>query len=92
MPRRRAGGRPTRPRASLQALLDALDADRREAFVLTQLVGLSYAEAAEVAAARSARSGRGWPGPADLVDAFGGRRDSATTNGLAVAADPSSPE
>lgn len=29
-------------------LLDALDADRREAFVLTQLVGLSYEEAAEV--------------------------------------------
>jgi RNA polymerase sigma-70 factor (ECF subfamily) len=30
-------------------LLDRLDADRREAFVLTQLLGLSYAEAAEVA-------------------------------------------
>ena len=29
-------------------LLDVLDHDRREAFVLTQLVGLSYAEAAEV--------------------------------------------
>jgi RNA polymerase sigma-70 factor (ECF subfamily) len=29
-------------------LLDDLDPDRREAFVLTQLVGLSYAEAADV--------------------------------------------
>jgi RNA polymerase sigma-70 factor (ECF subfamily) len=33
---------------TLRALLDCLDADRREAFVLTQLVGLSYAEAADV--------------------------------------------
>src|SRR5581483_9417428 len=32
---------------ALTDLLDALDADRREAFVLTQLVGLSYAEAAD---------------------------------------------
>jgi RNA polymerase sigma-70 factor (ECF subfamily) len=30
-------------------LLDRLDPDRREAFVLTQLLGLPYAEAAEVA-------------------------------------------
>ena len=30
-------------------LLARLDADRREAFVLTQLLGLSYAEAADVA-------------------------------------------
>ena len=29
-------------------LLDVLDPDRREAFVLTQLVGLSYEEAAAV--------------------------------------------
>jgi RNA polymerase sigma-70 factor (ECF subfamily) len=34
---------------ALRALLAGLDAARREAFVLTQLVGLSYAEAAEVA-------------------------------------------
>jgi len=34
---------------ALRALLAGLDATRREAFVLTQLVGLSYAEAAEVA-------------------------------------------
>jgi RNA polymerase sigma-70 factor, ECF subfamily len=33
---------------SLDGLLDALDHDRREAFVLTQLVGLTYAEAADV--------------------------------------------
>ncbi|WP_240157324.1 sigma factor-like helix-turn-helix DNA-binding protein [Pseudonocardia broussonetiae] len=32
----------------LRGLVDALDADRREAFVLTQLLDLSYAEAAEV--------------------------------------------
>ncbi|SHK68774.1 RNA polymerase sigma-70 factor, ECF subfamily [Pseudonocardia thermophila] len=32
----------------LRALVDALDPDRREAFVLTQLLDLSYAEAAEV--------------------------------------------
>ena len=32
----------------LAGLLPALEADRREAFVLTQIVGLSYAEAAEV--------------------------------------------
>jgi RNA polymerase sigma-70 factor, ECF subfamily len=33
---------------TLDALLAALDNERREAFVLTQLVGLSYAEAADV--------------------------------------------
>jgi RNA polymerase sigma-70 factor (ECF subfamily) len=33
---------------ALRALLVELDPDRREAFVLTQVVGLSYAEAAEV--------------------------------------------
>jgi RNA polymerase sigma-70 factor (ECF subfamily) len=36
-------------RVALEALLAPLDADRREAFVLTQLLGLSYAEAADVA-------------------------------------------
>jgi RNA polymerase sigma-70 factor (ECF subfamily) len=53
-------------------LLGRLDADRREAFVLTQLVGLPYAEAAEVAGcpvgtirSRVARA------RADLVDALG---------------------
>lgn len=33
---------------ALRALIEALDTDRREAFVLTQLLGLSYGEAAEV--------------------------------------------
>jgi RNA polymerase sigma-70 factor (ECF subfamily) len=52
-------------------LLARLDADRREAFVLTQLLGLSYAEAADVAGcpigtvrSRVARA------RADLVDAL----------------------
>jgi RNA polymerase sigma-70 factor, ECF subfamily len=35
--------------AAVGDLLARLDADRREAFVLTQVVGMSYAEAAEVA-------------------------------------------
>jgi RNA polymerase sigma-70 factor, ECF subfamily len=35
--------------AAVADLLHRLDADRREAFALTQLLGLSYAEAAEVA-------------------------------------------
>jgi RNA polymerase sigma-70 factor (ECF subfamily) len=35
--------------ATVTDLLARLDADRREAFVLTQLLGLPYAEAAEVA-------------------------------------------
>ncbi len=57
---------------SLDAMLAALDDDRREAFVLTQLVGLSYAEAADVCScpvgtirSRVARA------RADLVEAFG---------------------
>jgi len=32
----------------LRSLVDALDPDRREAFVLTQMLGLGYAEAADV--------------------------------------------
>jgi RNA polymerase sigma-70 factor (ECF subfamily) len=54
-------------------VLDVLDRDRREAFVLTQLLGMSYAEAADVCGcpvgtirSRVARA-RG-----DLVAAFGG--------------------
>lgn len=35
---------------ALRELLDRLDPDRRLAFVLTQMIGLSYAEAAEVCA------------------------------------------
>jgi RNA polymerase sigma-70 factor (ECF subfamily) len=34
----------------ISALLGALDGDRRTAFVLTQLLGLTYAEAADVCA------------------------------------------
>jgi RNA polymerase sigma-70 factor (ECF subfamily) len=40
---------PVGEHAAVGDLLTRLDADRREAFVLTQVVGLSYAEAAEVA-------------------------------------------
>jgi RNA polymerase sigma-70 factor, ECF subfamily len=57
---------------ALQALLAGLAAERREAFVLTQLVGLSYAEAADVCGcpvgtvrSRVARA------RADLVTAYG---------------------
>ena len=44
-----SGGDPVADGASVTDLLARLDPDRREAFVLTQLLGLSYAEAAEVA-------------------------------------------
>jgi RNA polymerase sigma-70 factor (ECF subfamily) len=64
---------------ALRALLDVLDGGRREAFVLTQLVGLSYAEAADVCGcpvgtirSRVARA------RADLVTAFGGASRSAS--------------
>jgi RNA polymerase sigma-70 factor, ECF subfamily len=64
---------------TLRALLGALDPERREAFVLTQLVGLSYAEAAEVCGcpvgtirSRVARA------RADLVSDFGGGARSAS--------------
>jgi RNA polymerase sigma-70 factor (ECF subfamily) len=70
--------------AAVADLLARLDADRREAFVLTQLLGLPYAEAAEVAGcpvgtirSRVARA-RG-----DLVDALADgdlRRGDATGN------------
>ena len=59
---------------ALADVLASLDDDRREAFVLTQLVGLSYAEAAEVCSvpvgtirSRVARARD------DLVNAFGAR-------------------
>lgn len=57
---------------ALRALLAVLDEDRRTAFVLTQIVGLSYAETADVCncpvgtiRSRVARA------RADLVEAFG---------------------
>jgi RNA polymerase sigma-70 factor, ECF subfamily len=66
-------GDPTADGASVTDLLARLDADRREAFVLTQLLGLPYAEAAEVAGcpvgtirSRVARA------RADLVDSLAG--------------------
>ena len=65
---------------ALQELLTSLDAERREAFVLTQLVGLSYAEAADVAGcpvgtirSRVARARD------DLVTAFGGTERRRST-------------
>ena len=64
--------------AAVSDLLARLDAERREAFVLTQLLGLSYAEAAEVAGcpvgtirSRVARA------RADLVDSLAGVNDPA---------------
>ncbi len=74
---------PTTPsRSPCSDLLDALDDERREAFVLTQLVGLTYAEAAEVCGcpvgtirSRVARA------RADLVAAFGGRHRRAARLG-----------
>ena len=63
----------------LGALLDGLDRERREAFVLTQLVGLSYAEAADVCGcpvgtirSRVARA------RSDLVTAVGGASRTAS--------------
>jgi RNA polymerase sigma-70 factor, ECF subfamily len=68
-----SGGDPVAEDAAVADLLARLDADRREAFVLTQLLGLPYAEAAEVAGcpvgtirSRVARA------RADLVDSLGG--------------------
>jgi RNA polymerase sigma-70 factor (ECF subfamily) len=87
--RERALPNPDEPRGSdpaesvaLRALLDALDTDRREAFVLTQIVGLSYAEAADVCGcpvgtirSRVARARQ------DLVEGHGGRRQSRDGTG-----------
>lgn len=57
---------------SVEDLLEGLDPDRKQAFVLTQVLGLSYAEAAEVCGcpvgtirSRVARA------RSDLVDRFG---------------------
>jgi RNA polymerase sigma-70 factor (ECF subfamily) len=63
----------------MRALVAALEPERREAFVLTQVVGLSYAEAAEVCAcpvgtirSRVARA------RADLVAALGAQSRAGT--------------
>jgi RNA polymerase sigma-70 factor (ECF subfamily) len=68
--------------AAVIDLLARLETDRREAFVLTQLLGLSYAEAAEVAGcpvgtirSRVARA------RADLVTSLGGvKRDDGESD------------
>jgi len=76
--------------AAVTDLLTRLAADRREAFVLTQLLGLSYAEAAEIAdcpvgtiRSRVARA------RADLVSGLGrgsvANRGAAPNRGNAVA-------
>jgi RNA polymerase sigma-70 factor (ECF subfamily) len=64
---------------SVRALIAGLEPERREAFVLTQVVGLSYAEAADVCScpvgtirSRVARA------RADLVDALGGQSRTGT--------------
>ncbi len=66
-----SGGDPVAEYAGVTDLLDRLAPDRREAFVLTQLLGLTYAEAAEVAgcAVGTIRS-RVARGRADLVDSL----------------------
>jgi RNA polymerase sigma-70 factor (ECF subfamily) len=63
---------------AMRALVAALEPERREAFVLTQVVGLSYAEAADVCScpvgtirSRVARA------RADLVAALGGQSRTA---------------
>jgi RNA polymerase sigma-70 factor (ECF subfamily) len=65
---------------AMRALVASLEPERREAFVLTQVVGLSYAEAADVCScpvgtirSRVARA------RADLVDALGGAQSRTGT-------------
>jgi RNA polymerase sigma-70 factor, ECF subfamily len=72
--------------ATVADLLSRLDPDRREAFVLTQLLGLPYAEAAEVAGcpvgtirSRVARA------RADLLESLAGVNDDDTKGDAAHA-------
>lgn len=65
---------------AMRALVAALEPQRREAFVLTQVLGLSYAEAADVCScplgtirSRVARA------RADLVEGIGGGQSRAGT-------------
>jgi RNA polymerase sigma-70 factor (ECF subfamily) len=67
---------------AMRALVAGLEPQRREAFVLTQVVGLSYAEAADVCScpvgtirSRVARA------RADLVDGMGGGAQSRADTG-----------
>ncbi len=50
----------------LRDLLSALDPERREAFVATQVLGLSYQEAAEVCDCPVGTIRSRWPGPAPI--------------------------
>ncbi len=72
------GDDPVGEGAGVADLLARMDPDRREAFVLTQLLGLSYAEAAAVAgcAVGTIRS-RVARGRADLIDGFSAHGDIA---------------
>lgn len=49
---------------ALAALLSVIPAERREAFVLTQVLGLGYAEAAAAVGCPAAPSAPAWPAPA----------------------------
>jgi RNA polymerase sigma-70 factor (ECF subfamily) len=78
LPKPRAGEDPAGS-VTMRALVAALEPERREAFVLTQVVGLSYAEAADVCScpvgtirSRVARA------RADLVDGLGGQSRAGT--------------
>lgn len=53
----------------LRELVAGLEPDRRDAFVLTQVLGLGYAAAAEVCGCPSAPSAPGWPGRARIWSA-----------------------
>jgi RNA polymerase sigma-70 factor (ECF subfamily) len=77
----RAGDDPASS-VAMRALVAALEPERREAFVLTQIVGLSYAEAADVCScpvgtirSRVARA------RADLVAALGGQSAAGAGTG-----------
>ncbi|MFF5992407.1 sigma-70 family RNA polymerase sigma factor [Prauserella flavalba] len=66
---------------ALHALVAGLDAERREAFVLTQVLGLSYAEAADVCgcAVGTIRS-RVFRARDDLTRAVGGEEGEAVSS------------
>lgn len=86
------GNDPVADGVAMADLLVRLDRDRREAFVLTQLLGLTYAEAADVAGcpvgtirSRVARA------RADLVDSLGGVTAGDAEGDAAHAWPPRSP-
>jgi len=54
-------------------VIAALDPERREAFVLTQVLGLSYAEVAEICGCAVARFAPGFRAREDLTGALAGR-------------------